>query len=374
MKFSPFALEDWFDRYEHRCKYNLGSSNCAGVSMREVLEMSGESIDLDKFDLVSGPVEGTEELRSAISTWYSNTAPDEIFVTCSSTEAIFLLSTALLKAGDSAVVMFPEYPSLYQLAEDCGIDVRRWRLRHENKFNPDLDELRGLADASTKLIILNNPHNPTGQILEAAELGEVVSIASRVGARVWSDEVFRGITVDGYPRTPSIRDIDQGSIATGSMSKAFGMSGLRIGWIAAPREVLGSIRNTRYYTTVCPPNIDQAIAAIAHRHRNRMLERNQAVVDRNYAVLLEWMEKHEGIFDWAKPQGGPVTFPRFVANVDVDKFCRELVEEHSVLIAPGGYAFDSSGFIRIGYGEALDFKAGLEIVSKAISRIVIGQV
>ena len=366
MKFSLFALEEWFDRYEFKVDYMLGSSSCAGMTVEELFDLTGESVDFHHTMLTAPPVSGDPDLLESISTWYENTEPDEIHVTCSSTEAIFLLTHSLLKPGDSVVAMFPMYPSLYQAAEDLGAEIRRWHLRHENNFQPDFDELVPLVDDSTRLIILNNPHNPTGQTLDEKELKKVISIASRVGAKVWCDEVFRGITVKGNSLTPSIRDVDGETIAIGSMSKVFGLSGLRIGWIAAPKDILDSLRHIRYFTTVCSPVIEQKLAAIAHRHRDKVLARNQAIVDCNFPVLEKWIQNQNGIFDWVKPVGGPITFPRFIPEINTNELCRVLAEEYSVLIPPGKYTFDSEGFIRIGYGIKDGFEEGLEIVSSVI--------
>jgi len=365
MKYSVFTLEEWFDRYEFKVDHLLGSSSCAGMTVNELFDLTGETIDFGKTRLTAAPVGGLPELQEAIATWYKNTSPGEVFVTCSSTEAIFLLVESLVGAGDSVVAMFPMYPALYQLASDIGAEVRKWRLRHENQFRPDFAELEELVDETTKLIVINNPQNPTGNVMSDEELRRVIAVADRAGAKVWVDEVFRGITVDSNPATASVRDLDQSTISSGSMSKSFGLSGLRVGWIAAPKEVLDSLWHIRYYTTVCAATIDQQIAALAHRFRDVILARNQAIVDENFGVLQEWMAEKHDIFDWVKPLGGPITFPKFIPDVDTDEFCLQLAEKYSVLVPPGNYTFDAEGFIRIGYGMRR-FGEAMEIVSGAL--------
>ena len=365
MKYSVFTLEEWFDRYEFKVDHLLGSSSCAGMTVDELFDLTGEAIDFGKTKLTSAPVGGLPELQETVATWYKSTSPGEVFVTCSSTEAIFLLVESLVGAGDSVVAMFPMYPALYQLAGDLGAEVRKWRLRHENQFQPDLAELEDLVDESTKLIVINNPQNPTGYVMSDEELQSVIVIAGEVGAKVWVDEVFRGITVDGKPATGSVRDLDQSAISTGSMSKSFGLSGLRVGWIAAPEDILESLWHINYYTTVCAATIDQQIAALAHRHRDKVLARNQAIVDENFGVLKEWMAQKNGVFDWVKPEGGPITFPKFIPDIHTDEFCLRLAEEYSVLVPPGNYTFDAEGFIRIGYGMRR-FAEAMEKVSRAL--------
>lgn len=365
MKYSVFALEEWFDRYEFKVNYLLGSSSCAGMTVDELFDLAGESVDFGKTKLTSAPVGGLPELQEATATWYRSSSPEEVFVTCSSTEAIFLLVESLVGAGDSVVSMFPMYPALYQLAGDLGAEVRKWRLQHENRFRPDFSELEELVDESTKLIVINNPQNPTGYVMSNDELEKVITIADKVGAKVWVDEVFRGITVDGNPATGSVRDLDQSAISTGSMSKSFGLSGLRVGWIAAPKEVLESLWHISYYTTVCAATIDQQIAALVHRHREKILARNQAIVDENFGVLQQWMAEKDGVFDWVKPLGGPITFPKFIPEINTDEFCLRLAEKHSVLVPPGNYTFDAEGFIRIGYGMR-GFEEAMERVSQAL--------
>ncbi len=369
-RYSVFRLEEWFERYEFDVDHLLGSSSCAGMTVAELSEITGESFDFEGSSLDATPGPGSDELREAISTWYSGGSSENVYITSSSTEAIFLLIESKVSKGDSIVAMFPMYPALYQLAEDNGVEIRHWKLDHANSFEPDFDELSELVDATTKLIVVNNPQNPTGQIMLEDELRRLANFASDRGIQLWVDEVFRGITVDGGPETPSIRDIDESAIATGSMSKSFGLSGLRVGWITAPKPVLDRLLHIRFYTTVTAPVIEQKIAAAAHRHRDKVIGRNQAIVDENFAYLKSWMSERNGVFDWVPPKGGPVTFPKFSDDVSTDDFCLKLVQDHSVLVPPGKYAFDAEGFIRIGYGESRQFDEAMSRVSDALEQFL----
>ena len=366
-KYSVFQLEEWFERYEFEVDHLLGSSSCAGMTMEELCHITGETVDFAGSSLGATPGPGSDELREAISTWYKNGAPENVYITSSSTEAIFLLIESILSQGDSMIAMFPMYPALYQLAEDNGAEIRHWHLRHENSFEPDLDELKELVDDTTKLIVVNNPNNPTGQIMLRDNLQHLAHFSREHNIQLWVDEVFRGITVDGGPVTPSIRDIDSTTISTGSMSKSFGLSGLRVGWIAAPEEVLEAFRHIRFYTTVTAPVIEQRIATVAHRNRDKVIGRNQTILDRNYTYLKQWMGKMNRVFDWVEPKGGPVTFPKFIDSVNTDDFCLKLAEDYSVLVPSGNYSFNAEGFIRIGFGHSSGFEEAMSRVEDALN-------
>ena len=243
-------------------------------------------------------------------------------------------------------------------------------MRHENSFEPDLDELKELVDDTTKLIVVNNPNNPTGQIMLRDNLQHLAHFSREHNIQLWVDEVFRGITVDGGPVTPSIRDIDSTTISTGSMSKSFGVSGLRVGWIAAPEEVLEAFRHIRFYTTVTAPVIEQRIATVAHRNRDKVIGRNQTILDRNYTYLKQWMGKMNRVFDWVEPKGGPVTFPKFIDSVNTDDFCLKLAEDYSVLVPSGNYSFNAEGFIRIGFGHSSGFEEAMSRVEDALNEFL----
>jgi aspartate/methionine/tyrosine aminotransferase len=202
------------------------------------------------------------------------------------------------------------------------------------------------------------------------DLQRLAQFAHEHDIQLWVDEVFRGITVDGGPVTPSIRDIDSGTISTGSMSKSFGLSGLRVGWIAAPEEVLEAFRHIRFYTTVTAPVVEQKIAAVAHRNRDKVIGRNQAILDKNYTYLKQWMGERNGVFDWVAPKGGPVTFPKFIDSVSTDDFCLKLAEDYSVLLPSGNYSFSAEGFIRIGYGQSRRFEEAMSRVGDALEEFL----
>ncbi|MBF88416.1 MAG: hypothetical protein CMG75_01950 [Candidatus Marinimicrobia bacterium] len=368
-KYSVFRLEEWFEKYEFNVDHNLGSSSCARMTIDDFFHITGKPLDFRNISLNATPGAGSEELRKEISLWYNKGSINNIYITSSSTEAIFLLIESLLSEGDSLIAMFPMYPALYQLALDKKIEVRYWNLEHSNKFKPDFDDLIKLIDDSTKLILINNPQNPTGQILLYEDLKYLSDFSKKYGIQLWVDEVFRGITIDGGPVTPSIRDIDESSIATGSMSKSFGLSGLRIGWISAPKKIIHDLYHIRFYTTVSAPILEQKIATEAHRNREKIFFRNQTIINNNYDYLKAWMVERQDIFHWIKPKGGPVTFPKFIPKIKTDEFCKKLVEEKSVLLVPGNYAFFSEGFIRIGYGESQNFEEGMSRISKILNDI-----
>ncbi len=367
MKIQPFAVEQWMNAYETRCRYNLAETCVESLTLEQLLGLAGkrDSIlgELLPLKLTYGAIEGSERLRAAVAALYAATAPSDVMIAHGAIGANSLVYQALVERGDHVVAIVPNYQQHYSIAESIGAEVSKLRLREEDEFMPDLDALRRLVRPGTKLISLSNPNNPTGALLGRDELTEIAQVAESVGAWVVCDEVYRGTTQVGDGLTPSIVDITARGIAIGSMSKAFSLAGLRLGWIVAPHEVLAAAEVHRDYNTISVGMLDDHVAAIALEHSEAILARSRAVVRTNLAVVDRWVAGEPAI-QYVRPRAGTIALLRYEHPMPSREFCIGLLERHGVLFTPGS-ALDMEGYVRIGYANNIAaIEAGLPLVSE----------
>lgn len=366
MKIEDFAVEIWMNAHETRCRYNIAESCVDSITVGALLDLAGKRDaildELTPIKLTYGAIEGSERLRTAIAALYASTPPDRVLTTHGAIGANALLYEALIGAGDEMVSVVPTYQQHYSIAESYGATVKRLQLRRENGYLPDCDELARLVTPKTKLIALTNPNNPTGALMDRAMLEAVVRVAARYNTWVICDEVYRGVNQDDDALTPSIVDLYERGIAVGSMSKAFAMAGLRLGWIVAPDEVRHAAMVHRDYNTISVGALDDHFAAIALEHRDALLERNRAIVRTNLSILDAWVAREPRI-SYLRPQGGTVTLLNYELDMTSVELCTRLMDEAGVLLMPGS-ALGIEGTVRIGFGNGTEvLKAGLEATS-----------
>lgn len=354
MKITPFAVEQWMNAYENKCRYNLAETCVASLTIAELLDLAGQrdSIldELLPLKMTYGAIEGSDRLRSAIASCYSSQSSENILVAHGAAGANALVYQALVNAGDRVVTLTPTYQQHYSIPESLGADVRRLELRQENGYLPDLDELRALVTKDTRMIAFSNPNNPTGSLMDQAMLEDVAAIASSVGAYILGDEVYRGTTQLGDELTPSIADVYPLGISTGSMSKAFSLAGLRLGWICGPDEVLHAAELHRDYSTISVGILDDVFSAIALENKDKILARSRGLVRTNLAILDKWM-RAESSLSYSKPTAGTTTLLSYPYDIPSYDFCVRLLEETGVLLTPGS-AFDLESCVRIGYANS----------------------
>jgi aspartate/methionine/tyrosine aminotransferase len=278
-----------------------------------------------------------------------------------------LVHKALVGAGDRVVAIVPTYQQHYSIPESIGADVQQLQLRENDGFLPDLDALRDLVVPGTKLIALTNPNNPTGALIERPMLEEIVQIARAAGAWILCDEVYRGTDQHGAGMTTSIADLYEKGISTAGMSKAYSLAGLRLGWIAAPQEVIEAVSIHRDYDTISIGVIDDYFAALALEHREKVLARSQTITRGNLSLLEDWVEKEPRI-SWVKPRSGTTALLKYDLPVSSKEFCVTLLNETGVMFTPGS-AMNMEGYVRIGYANNPDIlKKGLALVSDFLAR------
>ncbi len=354
MRLAEFALERFFARWEFTAELMLGSSDVEGWPMADLLALADDATRARWEGLRLGYTEspGDPELRAEIASLYDHVTADDVLVFAGAEEAIFALHNVALEPGDHAVVVWPAYQSLAEVARAAGAGVSPLPLHEETGWRLDPDELARLIRPATRMIVLNEPHSPTGALSDRATFDRVVALAAERGARLVVDEVYRFLELDPACRLPAAADVSETAVSIGVMSKSFGLAGLRIGWIATrDRELLRRLAAFKDYTTICASAPSEILALIALRARDRVLARSREIVAPNLALLDAFFERQAGRFAWVRPRGGTVAFPRLVAPVPIDAFAADLVQNAGVLILPGTLFGDERNHFRIGFGR-----------------------
>ncbi|KAK0252562.1 hypothetical protein LTS09_012234 [Friedmanniomyces endolithicus] len=385
--------EQWMDKYETTAKYNIAETCCASISVDELVSLS-ENKDVKASDLIDltavqnyGEIRGSISLRNNLSRLYSSKVgtplpPDNILITPGAIAANFLVFYALLKPGDHVICHYPTYQQLYSVPASLGAEVDLWKSKPENEWLPDFEELEAMIKDNTKLIVLNNPQNPTGQILPKPLLQKIIDLASTKNIPILSDEVYRPLFHNITPMDPSFPPsiLSMGyknTIATGSLSKAYSLAGLRVGWLASRNpDLIERCASARDYTTISVSQIDQQIAAFALSPEtlHALLGRNIQLAKANLELLDRFVVKHDEYCSWTRPVAGTTAFVKFEREgraVDAKAFCEALQEKTGVMFLPGdvGFGDEWKGYVRIGFVNRTEVvREGLEEVRKFMRR------
>jgi aspartate/methionine/tyrosine aminotransferase len=366
VQLSPFRIERYYARYEFTTRYMLSSSDCESRSIGELLELEPDA-GPRLLDTWCGYTEsaGSPELRAAIAALYERIDPEEVIVTSCAEEGIFLVHHAVLGPGAHAIVETPCYESALELARSTGADVSCWHRSYEARWAHDLDALEDALRPRTRLLYVNQPHNPTGTVMGRATFERVVELARGAGAVLFSDEVYRELEHDPADRLPAACDLDERAVSLGSISKSYGLPGLRIGWLVTrDRKLREAIIALKDYTTICSSAPSEVLTALALRHRHMLTDRNREIVHRNLPLLDAFFERHGDTFEWVRPTAGPIGFPRLTGVGDVDGLCERLAGD-GVLLLPGS-VYDQPEHVRVGYGRA-NLPEALDVLEGALA-------
>jgi aspartate/methionine/tyrosine aminotransferase len=353
MKIEEFGLEEFFARWEFTAPYLMCASDVEGVPLRELLALADDECRGLWEDLHLGYTEtaGHPLLRAEIARLYG-LAPEEVLVFCGAQEPIFVLMNTLLEPGDHVVVVTPCYQSLHSVARAIGANVALVPLDAERGWDLEIEDIERAMTPRTRLVVVNFPNNPTGALPERRTFEDLAALAESRGAFLLSDEVYRLLENDPADRLPAAVACSPRGISLGVMSKAFGLAGLRIGWVASRDEALlrraASFKN---YTTICAAAPSEILALVALRARDAVLQRAREIVAGNLALLDGLFARWPGVLSWSRPRAGTVGFPKLLAPVPIDDFTRELVEGAGVLILPGTVFDDTDNRFRIGFGR-----------------------
>ncbi|MDQ6780304.1 MAG: aminotransferase class I/II-fold pyridoxal phosphate-dependent enzyme [Candidatus Eremiobacteraeota bacterium] len=362
MKLPRFKLEEYFAATEFVARYNLAASDAETHSLAELLELADPEARAlwDDLSLSYTESAGHPLLRAEIATLYDGLSAEDILVFSGAEEAIFAFMSQAADANAHFVVAWPSYQSLFEIARSAGAAVSLLSLAEDEGWRLDLGRVRAALRPNTKAIVINFPHNPTGAQLPAADLAALAAMASEHGCYLFSDEVYRFAEFADGDRLPPAVTLDPRCVSLGVMSKALGLPGLRIGWIASTdRPLLQQLRSMRDYLTICSSAPSEILALIALRARSKILTRNREIAARNLTQLDAFFTRWEPRLRWVRPRAGVVAFPRFLAPLDAEAAARALMERFGVLIVPGSIFEHDRQHFRLGFGRR-NLPAGLE--------------
>lgn len=364
MKIDNFKVEEWFNKYENLAKYDLADTCVESLSINELLALANKSKDLSEIfnrKLNYGAIHGSERLKNAISTMYEQQNSENITITHGAIGANQLVMLSLVEKSDKVVSIIPTYQQHYSIPKSIGADVKILYLKEENNWLPDIQELEGLVGNNTKLICMNNPNNPTGAVIPETMLLKIIEIARKSNAYILCDEVYRGLEHLGRI-SKSIADIYEKGISTGSMSKVFSLAGLRLGWIAAPMEVINEVNHQREYNTISVGILDDYFASIAIENKEKIISRNLEKIHIGKNILTNWLDKEQNV-RCIIPNGGTTAFVGYNMPVKSTDLCKKLQQDTGVMLLPGE-CMELDGYFRIGYGNNFEqLKTALEIFS-----------
>jgi aspartate/methionine/tyrosine aminotransferase len=352
MQITPFRIEEYMGKYEFSAKYLLSSSDAESQTIQELLSLEPGAHDTF-LKLWCGYTEspGAPWLREALATMYQQILADHLVVVSAAEEAIFLFYHALLAPKDHAIVEAPCYESALTVPKSTGASVSEWRRKSENDWAHDITALERLIRPNTRAIYINTPHNPTGLLMPAQIFRRVLELAAQHGIYVFCDEVYRELEHDPATRLPAACDFYERALSLGSVSKTYGLPGLRLGWLACRDSAfLQKIISLKHYTTICSSAPSEFLTALAIRHRRKLIERNRQLVLKNLRLLSAFFTRRSDLFSWTPPNASTIGFARFHPEEDVRKFCENLVRESGVLLLPGS-VYDEQRHIRFGYGR-----------------------
>jgi aspartate/methionine/tyrosine aminotransferase len=354
MNIEPFAMERMQSTFENVVDINLSESGVHPLRVGEIVDDSEARLQLLNEPLRYTQSNGTVPLREAIAAMYPGATPGHVQVTNGGSEANYIATWNLVERDDEVVLMTPNYMQTWGLARAFGGRVRTWPLMKGGSpgaWRVNGDALDDLVSPRTKLIVVCNPNNPTGARVEAPDLDRIAASAARHGSWVLSDEIYRGAERDGI-ETPSMWGRYDRTIVTSGLSKAYGLPGLRIGWIVGPTPLIDSLWSYHDYTTISPSALGDFLAqrALQPGRRASLLARTRSILGANFPVVAGWLDAHGDLFTYVPPDAGAIVYVHYHHPMNSTDLVNRLRVQKSVLVVPGDH-FGMDGYLRIGFGE-----------------------
>jgi aspartate/methionine/tyrosine aminotransferase len=375
MKLEPFAMERLQSIWENRVAWNVSESGVHPLRVEELAETDDDRRAVLAQALGYPQTNGSIELRRLIADLYAEATPAHVQVTNGGSEANFVALCQLVQPGDEVVMMVPNYMQVGAVSRALGARVVPWPLVCDTtathpRWRPDFDALERAVGPKTRLILICNPNNPTGARLKPGELDSICRIASRHGTWILSDEIYRGAELDDG-KTVSVWGRYERVIVTSGLSKAYGLPGLRIGWVVSTPELVEELWGVHDYTTIAPGAISDRLARIAltPARRERLLARTRGIIRTNYPVLRKWVERRGGRLFHVAPEAGAIAFVRYTHAINSTRLIERLRDEMGVLVVPGDH-FDMDGYLRIGFGgEPVHVAGSLEKIGEMLDSL-----
>jgi len=355
-EFFPFELERVMSIWENRVEYNISESGVHPMNIHELVEDGQLIEELLTTEIGYVQTNGTIELRERIAALYPGANPDNVLVTVGAAQANYTTILTVLEPGDEMVIMLPNYMQIWGVAKNFGLRPKSFSLKEELEWGIDLDELDRTVSNKTKLIAICNPNNPTGHIMSIDEMDAVVNAADRVGAWLLADEVYAGAERVTDEVTPTFWGRYDRVLAVNSLSKAYGLPGLRIGWVVAPTETAEEIWARQDYITICTTMLSNKLAsyALSPEIRPGILDRTRKYIRKGYGNFERWCNEHEDLFSLVPPQAAAIAFIRYHRDINSSELVRRLINEQATFVVPGDH-FGMDHYLRISFGLADDY-------------------
>jgi aspartate/methionine/tyrosine aminotransferase len=364
-------MERYQSTYEHRVSINLSESGVHPLTVGELLELAGVEQRVDDIRLGYGQSNGSDELRARIATLYPGAGDANVLVTVGGAEANFTSFWHLMEAEEKGAVILPNYGQVPGLMESFGSTIIPVHLQEELGWQPDLDALASALEEGARFVLVTNPNNPTGIALTPNARDVIADLTERHGAWILADEVYSGAEAAGGPETPSFWGCHERVLVTNSLSKAYGLPGLRLGWILGPTDIVAELWGRTDYTTISPASVSDALATIALEPatRAKILERTRGIVRSNLGVVRDWIGEQQGRFTYRAPDAGAICYVRYDDPVNSTDFAEKLRTDKSVLVVPGDH-FGMDSYLRLGFGNPRDeLLDGLSRIREAFDEV-----
>ena len=366
MHIQQAKLEDWYREKYFIADTDISGSGVEDFSLADLKELIGiTNEELDQLVFHDSPTPGSLKLRQAIAEHISDGDHKRVMVSNGSTEAIFLVMNTLLEAGDEVVVLDPCYWSFDHIAASIGCTIKRWKLREDQQFTAAMEDLDQLLSPSTRMLIVNFPHNPTGATLSKTEQAVLIEKVKEIDAYFLWDAALNQLSYENPP-LPDVSQFYAKAISFGTLSKAYGLPGIRLGWALAAPEILQKCIDFRDYTSLSTSPLLELIAQRTIEKADRVLSKRLAQAKKNLEILTKWVDEHREYIQWAPPKGGVTGFIYFKTISDVDAFCQYLLDHYGVLLVPGS-CFNRPDYARLGFGtNTKTLETGLRHLSQAL--------
>jgi aspartate/methionine/tyrosine aminotransferase len=353
MKLEVFQMERMQSTYENLVEYDMSESGVKPLTLRELIAMG---FDLEKFlDVPLGYSQsnGTLALREQLTKIYPGTTVDNFEVTNGTSEANYMAALATLKPGDGFALETPNYMQLWGIPRSLGADTRTFRLRLDHGWEPDWEEFEAAVVAGTKMVYVSNPNNPTGAVLSDQAMQRIVDRCDKLGAWLIADEVYQGAEIH-RPRTKSFWGMSDRVLVTSGLSKAYGIPGVRIGWIVGPKEFAAECWSQHDYITICPNKMSDEVARVAVANRDRCYSRSRELLQHNIQIAREWVAGFAGFLEWREPEAGAIALVKYNAPIRSADLAERMRTRQSTLVVPGAY-IGLEGYLRIWLGAREDY-------------------
>jgi aspartate/methionine/tyrosine aminotransferase len=366
MKLEVFQMERMQSTYENLVEYDMSESGIKPLTLRELVAMG---FDLEKFiDVPLGYSQsnGTLALREQLTKIYPGTSVENFEVTNGTSEANYMAALSQLRPGDVFALETPNYMQLWGIPRSLSADTRTFNLRLDQGWEPDWDEFEKAVVPGTRMVYVSNPNNPTGAVLSDAAMKRIVERIDSVGAYLIADEVYLGAEIS-RPRTKSFWGMSERVIVTSGLSKAYGIPGVRIGWIVGPKAMIADCWSQHDYITICPSKMSDEIARVAVRNRDKCYARTRELLTKNLRIAREWVASFNGLLEWREPEAGAIALVKYHASIPSVELSERMRVRQSTLVVPGAYV-GLEGYLRIWLGGREEYlREGLRRIGVELS-------